>query len=82
MMRQAVAAALEKDGDDVNAAQIAEARALAEELENVQGVGRRCSFGMRKSRWIIFMRRAGLRFMRIRIGRLFYILMAVRSLCR
>ena len=40
MMRQAVAGALEKDSDDVNAAQIAEARALAEELENVQGVGR------------------------------------------
>jgi len=40
MMRQAVAAALEKSEKDVNAGQIAEARALAEELENVQGVGR------------------------------------------
>jgi protein involved in polysaccharide export with SLBB domain len=39
-IKQAVAAALEKDNDKVNAGKIAEARALAGELEQARGIGR------------------------------------------
>ncbi len=39
-IKQAVAAALEQDNDKVNAGKIAEARALADELAQAQGVGR------------------------------------------
>ncbi len=39
-MKQAIAAALEKDDEKINPAQIAEARALAKELEMAEGIGR------------------------------------------
>ena len=39
-IKQAIARALDGDDNDINAGKIAEARALAEELENAQGVGR------------------------------------------
>ncbi len=39
-IKQAIAGAIETDDEKVNAAKIAEARALAAELENAQGVGR------------------------------------------
>lgn len=39
-IQQSIAAALESEEDDVNSAKIAEARALAAELEGAQGVGR------------------------------------------
>lgn len=39
-VKMSIAAALESDDEKVNAGKIAEARSLAEELENAQGVGR------------------------------------------
>lgn len=39
-IKRSIATALEIDDDKVNAGKIAEARALAEELENAQGIGR------------------------------------------
>ena len=39
-MKQAIAAALEVDEEKIDAGKIAEARALAEELENAEGIGR------------------------------------------
>jgi len=39
-IKQAVAAALESDDSDINEGKIAEARALADELEDAQGIGR------------------------------------------
>ncbi len=39
-IKRAIAAALEADSDDVNAGKIAESRALAQELEEAQGLGR------------------------------------------
>lgn len=39
-IKQAVASALDSDESDIGAAKIAEARALASELENAQGIGR------------------------------------------
>ena len=39
-MKQAIAAALEADEEKIDAGKIAEARALADELENAEGIGR------------------------------------------